>query len=219
MGSIKNLIGQKFGWLTVIEYIGNNHNRKAVWKCVCDCGSICNVISINLINSNTKSCGCYKLLRIKESVTKHGESKTRFYKVWLDMKARCFNPNKVRYSHYGGRGIKVCDSWLKFENFYRDMYESYLDHVKIYGEKQTTIDRVNVNGNYCPENCKWATYKEQNSNTRKNKPFRAISPIGQEYTANNQAEFANIHNLMRQAINKCLNRRGKTHKGWTFKYI
>lgn len=94
----------------------------------------------------------------------HGMSNTRFYKRYAAMRSRCYRVNSSNYSYYGGRGIK--SEWKSFEEFLCDMYPSYLEHVGKHGEKNTTLDRVNVNGNYSKENCRWATMKVQNNNSR-----------------------------------------------------
>lgn len=98
----------------------------------------------------------------------HGMSRTRFYRIWGAIQQRCCNEKNDNFVHYGGRGIKMCDGWLySFETFKEDMYESYLEHAKDFGEKQTTIDRIDCDGDYCKENCRWATKYEQTQNTRK----------------------------------------------------
>jgi len=159
------LTGQKFGRLTVIKKIGSNKWRKTIWLCKCDCGNEKSIIGLHLKSGNTKSCGCVR----KETFNnlKHGMAKTRFYTIWNGIKKRCNNPKYIEYKIYGGRGIKVCKSWNKFENFRDDMLESYLEHQK--NNDYTSIDRINNNGNYCKENCRWATMKEQNNNQRTNR--------------------------------------------------
>lgn len=100
--------------------------------------------------------------------TKHGMYETRFYGIWERMKERCLNKKHTSYSRYGARGITVCKSWLKFKNFYRDLYESYSIHVDKYGEKNTTLNRIIGTKGYSKRNCNWATYKEQAKNMSSN---------------------------------------------------
>ena len=163
---VKSLIGQNFSKLTVLDQNIEEYSGKRRFMCVCQCkcGNIKKVLSDSLKGGKTTSCGCTQ----KENhYIKHNMSDTRFYYIWNGIRMRCNNINDTCYSKYGGRGISICDKWLTFENFKDDMYDSYLKHIERYGEKQTTIDRINSLGNYEPSNCRWATYKEQNNNKRK----------------------------------------------------
>lgn len=163
MGQIKDLVGQRFGRLTVVEFAGVR-GRNSYWKCVCDCGETIVTKSSYLTSGDTKSCGCLKLERISNLTAKHNMSKTKIFGVWATMLRRCFTPTNKKFSDYGGRGIKVCDEWRdNFKAFYE--YVSNLEH---YGEEGYSLDRINNDGDYEPGNVRWATLKEQGRNKRNN---------------------------------------------------
>jgi hypothetical protein len=147
----------------------------------------------------------------------HGHRNTKFYRIWQNAKSRCEIKTHRDFHNYGGRGITFLDHWEDFINFKNDMYESYLDHVKIYGENNTTLDRIDNEKGYFLGNCRWATYSIQNYNRRNNKRFIAISPDGIKYEGLGYTKFALLHNLEPSNVNRCLNGKRKQTKGWTFK--
>ena len=161
MAKYEPLKGNVYGRLTVIEDIRDETVKKGSkhkCKCICSCdGKEIIIPAAYLTRNEKKSCGCIRL----ENITKHGMSHDRFYNIYNHIIDRCNNKNNDRYLQYGARGIKCL--WTSFEEFKNDMYESYQKHFETHNG-DTTIDRIDVNGNYCKENCRWLTNKEQQSN-------------------------------------------------------
>lgn len=163
MSSRIDLAGKEFGKLTVLEY-AYTKNCKAYWKCLCDCGKICIVPAGTLLNGTAKSCGCNRKEAMRKVATKHGLRDTRLYSIWCNMKDRCYNQNNPQYKWYGGKDtpIEICSEWLHdFKTFYDwAMTNGYKDDL--------TIDRINFNGNYSPDNCRFVTIQEQQNNKSNN---------------------------------------------------
>lgn len=196
-----DISGQVFGRLVATERLGKNKHGCYLWKCLCECGNEVTVNVNSLRTGKTKSCGCLKdecllqgRLGLVKSLTTHGKSKTTEHHIWQNIIYRCHNENSRQYKDYGGRGIKVCQRWLdSFENFLEDMGpRPSLKH---------TVDRFpDNNGCYCPENCRWATKKEQANNRRDNRPltFNGITKFLCEWSQELGIHKATIHGRLRR---------------------
>jgi len=167
--SIIDLVGQRYGRLVVIEraedQVFPSGNRKAKWLCRCDCGETVTVLGCHLRSGNTNSCGCLQREMSAQRNTTHGHRKgsrvSPEYKAWADMLTRCYNPNQQHSRYYGGRGITVCQEW-------RESFENFLADMGPHPGKGYSLERDDVNGPYCQQNCRWATQPEQSRNKRNN---------------------------------------------------
>ena len=161
MPKFKDITGQKFGRLTALYKLHNNHKEKNYYLCVCDCGNLKEIRGTSLTSGDTKSCGCLR----KEKITKHGLYNTRLHSIWNSMINRCYNKNRKSYLNYGERGITMCEEWRKdFMVFYDwAMNNGYKDNL--------TIDRIDIDGDYEPDNCRWVDYKTQARNKTNNRYY------------------------------------------------
>lgn len=167
---IRNRVGDKSGRLTVVEFVGfrefQSTSRQTMWKCVCECGTEV-IVQGSGLYGNSKSCGCWNREQaaehgrtvLKQANTKHGLSYHPLYDAWDAMISRCYNPEDKDWGNYGGRGIGVCDRWKTVTGYVEDLVER---------PEGMTLDRIDVDGDYSPENCKWSSYRQQGLNTRYN---------------------------------------------------
>jgi len=169
MPEYKDISGQKFGRLTAIKRVGKNKHSHSLWKCQCNCGNETVVELPKLTTEHTKSCGCLREEKMREKRLKHGatiDGKSRLYEIWCSMRSRCHNENKKNYKNYGGRGIKICETWEKSFEKFRSWANNngYSDNLE--------IDRIDNLKGYYPENCRWVVRGKQMNNKRNNVHLR-----------------------------------------------
>lgn len=172
---MSDLVGQKYGRLTVTARAPNSPRGKKRWWCKCDCGNTKDkpVLSYDLTSGRVRSCGCLYFESNKGINVKHGLSNTRLFNIWSSMKQRCYNPKAVGYKNYGARGIVVCDLW-------RDDFSSFRSWALSHGYSEgLTIDRINNDGGYSPDNCRWIPMKLQQNHRRNN---HRVVYCGETYT-------------------------------------
>ena len=204
MPKARNLTGQIFGRLTVIEPdTGRTTSRRKYWKCLCECGTEKSVSLGNLTSENIKSCGCLRKEILDKST--HGLYKIdpSVCGIWAKMVARCTKPESTSYKHYGGRGIKVCDRWLSMENFFMDMGPR---------PENTSLGRIDNDGDYEPENCRWETVEQQANNKQTTRRFthlgktQSMSQWAKEYGIPIETLFAR---LKTKTLEEALTMKGK----------
>lgn len=167
MAKLMDLTGQRFGRLVALKYEGRTKSYQSRWLVLCDCGNQTIVLAGALKSKKTQSCGCLQRERTSKAKTTHGlyhdqnRRRSKLNRVWCTMKERCQNPNSKSFKDYGGRGITICDEWQKYQPFFVwAMLHGYQEGLQ--------IERMNNDGNYEPDNCRWATKKEQGKNKRNN---------------------------------------------------
>lgn len=180
-----DITGKRFGRLTILKKAEKKNGKKLFWLCKCDCGLTKEIDGDPIRRGAVVSCGCYSRertsIRMSQISTTHGMSNTNIWWRWAGMRERCTNKKTNNYKNYGGRGIKVCDRWLTFENFYEDMKAGYSAGL--------SLERIDNNGNYEPGNCRWATRKEQMRNYRRN---RLITHKGETKTLQEWSESTGL---------------------------
>lgn len=210
MGKFKDLTGLRFGRLTVVRMDKERKNTHIVWECKCDCGNTCHVLGYAMHYGNTKSCGCLEQenrLTFSQFNTKHNYSNDpvlcHVYHVWKSIKGRCRRKTDKRYHRYGGRGISICSEWEDPVNFVNwAIANGY--------RRGLTLDRIDNDGNYCPENCRFISIRENNRNSSNTHlTMSDIASIRAEYKTGNfkQVDIACKYGITQQTVSKIINYR------------
>lgn len=198
---MRDLKGQRFGLLTVVDVAGKTKSGNYKWNCICECGNKFVAVSGKLIKGRTTNCGCRTSYLKSKNASKHGllkGKKPRIFTIWCGMKSRCTNEKANNYHRYGGRGISVCSDWMIYENFYKWAVEcGYEDSL--------TIDRIDNDGNYCPENCRWIPLE---LNKRLQSRYTLLTVNGVKLPL---GTFANKIGKDRSTLRRIYNKHGKEY--------
>lgn len=179
LDSHQQVIGQKFGRWTILDIHQGSHHKPKRATCRCECGTVRSVVLSTLYHGKSHSCGCYQKEKMAQVQTKHGNAKTRLYYVWKGMRERCLSPANKSFPNYGGRGIQVCAEW-------RDSFSAFQSWALASGYLPgLTIERRDNSGDYCPENCQWATHK---ANARNRRITLAMTAFGESKSLGEWAE-------------------------------
>lgn len=190
-----DLTGMTFGYLTVIKRVKNSNAGKARWLCRCKCGRKKEVVGSHLRNGCIVSCGCYSAEKTRQMRFKHGDCKSKLYSIWSNMKERCERPSCTHYIFYGAKGVKVCSEWHDFRRFKAWALENgYVENSNL------SIDRINNDGNYEPENCQWIPLSE--NVTKRNRLPEKLRNLIKEYTLDGKtnAEIERLTGVSRQCV-------------------
>lgn len=179
-----NLTGQKFNMLTIVSFAGFDNGHRSRWNCKCECGNDKIITGYDIKSGHSVSCGCFARMKVKNKMTTHGLRKHPLYNIWAGMKQRCNNFNSLAYKNYGGRGIKICKEWDdSFKNFYNwAIKNGYNDNL--------TIERINNDDGYNPNNCKFIPFEDQAKNKRSSKIWIIKGKIF--YNHMDAAKFFNV---------------------------
>lgn len=195
--SIGDISNVRFGKLTALRRSDQVRKGSVLWDCACDCGNYLVVAATKLSSGHTTSCGCYRAANLLAIRTKHGRAGTPTYRSWKEMRQRCNNPNSTQYKWYGARGIKVCERWESFDAFLEDM-----------GERPSgmTIDRIDNDKDYEPNNCRWLTHVEQvRKQSRLKLTMESAQALREDHSGGmSYQQLAEKYGLGKQAVANCV---------------
>lgn len=189
-----DILNKRFGrWTVISESNERSIHKQVYWLCRCDCGTEKLILYGSLVNKNSRSCGCLKIAELIKRSVKHRKTGTKEYRSWQSMKRRCYSKSNNKYKDYGGRGILICDRWKK-------SFECFIDDMGECPSKEHSLDRIDVNGNYEPLNCRWATHLQQAANRTNNHwiKFKEENKIMQDWARDLHVSHGNFIRMIKR---------------------